>query len=359
MASFKKHTSKNGITTWRAQLFINGVRDSKCGFKSKSDAKLWAATREAQILSRANIPAVVTPEQIEIPSVVKITNKTLADVFDRYAREVSPTKSGARWEKIRLLSFSRLPIASMQLPELGPEHIARWRDDRLKEVSGSTVAREMTLLSHTLEIARREWRWISTNPCRDVRKPAEAPHRKQRISPEELQQLLTALKYTPGTTPINLTQEVAVTLLLALETAMRSGEVLGLTREHIHLKQSYVHLPHTKNGSSRNVPLSDKAKELLRLMLKLPERKDGKLFNLQPSTRDALFRRAKIKASLEHINFHDSRREATTRLAEVFSPLELSKITGHKRLDQLLTYYEKSATELAQKMNQQVIEGAV
>lgn len=56
MASIQKHKSKNGITTWRVQLFINGVRDSKGGFDSKSDAKIWAATREAQILSGETTP---------------------------------------------------------------------------------------------------------------------------------------------------------------------------------------------------------------------------------------------------------------------------------------------------------------
>lgn len=94
------------------------------------------------------------------------------------------------------------------------------------------------MIGHALHIAKTEWRWISTNPCREVRKPSEAPHRKQRISPDELQQLLSALKYTQGTAPTNMSQEVADTLLLALETAMRSGEVLNLAREHIHLDKS-------------------------------------------------------------------------------------------------------------------------
>jgi integrase len=139
---------------------------------------------------------------------------------------------------------------------------------------------------------------------------------------------------------------------------MRSGEIMALGREHTHLDRSYVHLPLTKNGSARNVPLSTSAKDLIQLLLQRPPTEDGRLFKLTSASRDALFRKAKAKAGLDHINFHDSRREATTRLSEIFSPLELSKITGHKRLDQLLTYYEKSATELAEKMNQ-TIKGEV
>ena len=45
-------------------------------------------------------------------------------------------------------------------------------------------------------------------------------------------------------------------VVLAIETAMRRGELLGLRWEHVQLDKSYVHLPMTKNGDSRDVPLS-------------------------------------------------------------------------------------------------------
>lgn len=340
MASFQKSKKRDGSIAWRAQLFVNGIRQSK-SFASKAEAKIWAAATEADILSNPN------------PSLSSHSSaRTVEDIFERYAREVSINKVGCRWEQIRLRKISKSPLAKVPLSDLGPQHIAQWRDERLKVVSSSTVRREMALISHALEIARREWAWLNTmNPSKDVRKPSDAPHRKQRINPTELQALLDALGYRIGTHPTNKTHEVGIALLLCLETACRSGEVLGLKRENIHLEHSYIHLLTTKNGSPRDVPLSPAAKNLIQLMLDLPNSGDGRLFNVQPATKDVLFRRAKVKAGLEHINFHDSRRESITRLAAIFSPLELAKVVGHKRLDQLLTYYEKPATELAEKLN--------
>lgn len=360
MASIQRIKTKGGSFSYRAQVSILGVRDS-ASFPSKAEARQWAAQRELEV--RAGVPAGQYLESSEAAAETATrqgrgtqqppegSQHTLKDVCQRYAREVSTTKLSERWEVIKLTKFCRHPVALLTLRELGPEHLAAWRDERLKQVSSSTVRREMTLVTHALEIARREWRWIVTNPGRDVRKPPDAKHRTQRISSDDVQALLDTLGYVRGTVPANKQQETAVALLIALETAMRSGEILSLTRQHVHLDHSFVHLPTTKNGSSRNVPLSSAAKELLRLMLELPPRREGRLFSVRPQSRDVLFRRAKVKAGLKHLNFHDSRRTATTRLSEVFSPLELSKVTGHKRLDMLLTYYEKSATELAQKLD--------
>ena len=50
---------------------------------------------------------------------------------------------------------------------------------------------------------------------------------------------------------------------LAIETAMRQGELLGLRWENIRMTDRVAHLPMTKNGSTRNVPLSTRAMAIL------------------------------------------------------------------------------------------------
>ena len=57
-------------------------------------------------------------------------------------------------------------------------------------------------------------------------------------------------------------------ILFAIETGMRRGEILSLTWENVHLEKRYVQLPDTKNGESRDVPLSPLAMELLRELLR-------------------------------------------------------------------------------------------
>ena len=51
---------------------------------------------------------------------------------------------------------------------------------------------------------------------------------------------------------------------LALETAMRQGELLRLRWEHVDFNRRTAHLPDTKNGDSRTVPLSTTAVAVLR-----------------------------------------------------------------------------------------------
>jgi integrase len=52
-------------------------------------------------------------------------------------------------------------------------------------------------------------------------------------------------------------------VMLALESAMRRGELLSLRWEHIDLAAQTALLPLTKNGASRTVPLSKKAVAIL------------------------------------------------------------------------------------------------
>lgn len=50
---------------------------------------------------------------------------------------------------------------------------------------------------------------------------------------------------------------------LALETAMRQGELLAMRWEFVNLKGRIVHLPQTKNGSKRDIPLTMLARDIL------------------------------------------------------------------------------------------------
>jgi integrase len=65
----------------------------------------------------------------------------------------------------------------------------------------------------------------------------------------------------------------------------------------------------------------------------------------------ANFRKMKMKVGLAHKHFHDSRHEAATRLSRVFTnTLELSAVTGHKRLDMLKRYYNPTGKEMRERL---------
>jgi integrase len=334
MASFRKTA-----TGWRAELFVKGARDSRC-FDTKAEAQAWALKRETELRS--------------IGSGQGSKTHTVGDVLTEYRDKVSPTKRGERWEKLRLDLIGRKKIegrefSTFKLADLRPTHIAAWRDARVREVSGASVSREMSLLSHALDVARREWGWIVHDPMKDVKRPESAPARDRLISQKEIESILLALGYQEGL-PVSLTsQRVAVAFLFAIETAMRSGEILGLTCHTVDLGRRVAHLPLTKNGAARNVPLSSRALELLRM---LPAVEDGEpLFNLNDRSRDALFRKARDRAKIKGLTFHDTRHEAITRLAKKLQPLDLARVTGHTNLSELLTYYNETAEDIARRLN--------
>ena len=121
-------------------------------------------------------------------------------------------------------------------------------------------------------------------------------------------------------------------MLFALETAMRKGEILEITRSNI--KDDFVHLPMTKNGDARNVPLSKEAKRLLAL---IPEDQE-QIVPVKEKSFRRTWHRVRDEVGLDEINFHDTRHEAITRMVrERKLPVEiLAKITGHKTIGILI-----------------------
>ena len=78
---------------------------------------------------------------------------------------------------------------------------------------------------------------------------------------------------------------------------------------------------------------------------------DTYVFKLRASQLDSLFRKAKGKALIDNLHFHDSRATAITRLAKKLDILDLAKIVGHKDLKMLMVYYREKAETLVSKLD--------
>lgn len=328
MATFRKR-GKN----IRVEVCVNGVRRSATR-PNKTAAQAWAARAETELREEAG---GVLPD------------RPFGDLLDRYAREVSVTKRGAAREQKMVALLARDPLASVSLRVLSAVDIADWRDRRLKQVSGATVDREMTILSHACSIARREWGWLKVNPVSDVRRPPPTPARKRRPTDEENERLLHALGYSPDEPPVTASARVGAAYLFAIETAMRSDEIC--TMEWHDVNERHVHIQRSKNGFARDVPLSAEARRIIDQLR--PVTADAStVFEVSASSRDALFRKAKDKALVEGLHFHDTRREALTRLARIFDVMELARISGHRDLRILQNvYYAPMVGDLADKLN--------
>jgi integrase len=336
VASYAKRT--NG---WRAQIAIQGIRESKV-FSTKAEAVAWSTTREAEIR---------TGKTTGIQH-----GRTVGDAFDRYEKDVSAGKPGHRFEALRLAAIgaweiSGKPFRDMKLVDATSEVLGKWRDHRIKtdKVTGSTVNRELNLLSHVFRTAAKEWKWIANSPTADVRRPEESQPRDRLYEDDEIQRICLALGFDlDGDERAETTsQRVAVAFLFAIETAMRAGEICGLVARDVVGRVAT--LEKTKNGTKRKVPLSKRALELLEL-LPLPE-EDGPLFGITTASLDALFRKAKTRAAIKDATFHDSRHLAITRLAKTFNVLDLARIVGHRDIKQLMVYYNETAESMAERMD--------
>ena len=223
-------------------------------------------------------------------------------------------------------------ICYRTLAILSPTDIAGYRDERLQVVAISTVLKELNVLGHAIDIARKEWGvHLPQNPCRMIRRAAPPrPHAIEDMELGEEQKLLDAAD--TGRNPY-----MRSLIILALETAMRQGELLTLSWDNVDLERRIAHLGMTKNGESRDVPLSKRAVETLR---RLADESTGDLvLPISKSSAGQAWEHLRTRAGSQNLHFHDLRHEAVTRLLERgFNVIETATISGHKELRMLQRY---------------------
>ena len=112
-----------------------------------------------------------------------------------------------------------------------------------------------------------------------------------------------------------------------------------------------AHLPTTKNGERRTVPLSLKAVVTL---TGIPRNIASKRVFWTWAAKDGVanvWRRTCLKADIHNLHFHDLRHEATSRFFERgLNMIEVSSITGHKTLQMLKRYTHLKAEDLALRL---------
>jgi integrase len=207
------------------------------------------------------------------------------------------------------------------------------------------VVRELNTVSHAIEIATREWGlWLPRNPVKLVRRPQVPRGRTRRL--QEGEELRLMLACDLGRTPL-----LKPLLVLALETAMRRGELLSLEWRHIDLNRCVAHLPLTKNGDSRDIPLSRRAVAILRVLIADERRDTVRVFPVTGNSVRLAFEHLRARAGMSDLHFHDLRHEAVTRLFEKgLNIAEVSAISGHKELRMLQRYTHLRAVDLVSRL---------
>lgn len=349
---------------WQVKVRRKGYPEQSKTFNKKGEADAWARSIESQI------------DKGILASRAEAEKTTLRDALLRYQRDITPRKRGAGPEKYRIRTLLAHPLALRSLAGIRAIDIANLRDERTRQgLAPSTVVKDLALISHLYETARKEWSIEIENPTRSVSKPQIDNARHRRLEQNEEEYLLAAVD-EPGDAVKTMARDrrnvwTPLVVRLAIATAMRLGEILALDWKYIDLDRRTAHLPKTKNGTHRDVPLSSAAVALLNRAAALqpvaPPR--GKVFATSVCAISQSFVRAVARARrsyladckrerrtekpgfLEDLRFHDLRHEATSRMAERLQMHELMRTTGHKDTRMLARYYHPRAEDLAKKLD--------
>ena len=128
---------------------------------------------------------------------------------------------------------------------------------------------------------------------------------------------------------------------VAIETAMRRGEILNIKPEHI--KGQTLLIPETKNSHPRTIPLTKRALYILE-NTQLP-------FPMSANAVRLAWDKLKKKGNIKDLHFHDLRHEAISCFFEKgLSIPEVALISGHKDVRMLFRYTHLKAEDILRKL---------
>lgn len=209
----------------------------------------------------------------------------MSELFERYLdeharRHKKPASAEGDAQQIRdhlMPSLGKLKVA-----ELTRAHIERLHQGMAETPYAAN--RVLALLSKALNLAELwGWREDGANPCRHVRKFAEAK-RKRFLSPAELGALGAVLAQAEaegairlpardglrdGPKTVVISPSVIAAIRLLAFTGARCGEILSLRWDWVDLDAGRLNLPDSKTGA-KSIPLGDAAVEILRALPRTP-----------------------------------------------------------------------------------------
>lgn len=339
---------KRGEYQWQALI---EKKNRATGLVHK-EAKTFQTKDEAEIWSR-EIEAALARGKYDDSR--QSAGTPLRDLITRYRDEITPRKKGAAQETVRLNTWLKHELTDRMLTLIQPSDFAGYiADRRAAGRAEQTIKSDIIAISNVFKVAAADWGYNVDNPIKRISKPGGSRKRDQRILPE--QWTLIAEQFAKCRNPF-----YQVISELAIETAMRRGELFAMTWADINLAARHLVVRAGKNttgngGKSRIVPLSFRAIELLQSMPRQIKDTDP-VFKVTPHIETSkvvlsvLFSKCCKDAGFPDIHFHDTRHEACSRMAPHFQMHELMKITGHETASQLLRYYNPTAAELTAKLD--------
>jgi len=317
MAYIRKRLGK-----WQCVIRVKGKPSTTKTFLIKKDAKLWGKKTELHFFREDN-------------DIQKSDYPLFKECLERYRDEVVIRKR-SRIMETKLISYLlKESFVNYKLNFVDSRVVALYRDRALKTLKSSSVRRRLAIVSHMYTIAKKEWGYKIENPVLNIRKPKSPEPRNRRFTNDELTKLIKGNRASP---------KLRLIIQIALETAMRQGEILRVKPEDINGNTLFIPIAKTK---PRTIPLTLKAMSLLN-NAELP-------FNITGNALSKQFKKLCDHYGIEDAHFHDLRRQSLTNfmLERNLSVAETMMIAGHSDPKMLLkTYNNLRVEDVAKKLIQ-------
>jgi integrase len=245
MPTIDKRIGRNGKISWQVRVRRTGAGSQTRSFAKKSDAEAWARSIETRIDSGESLPAA------------EARKRTLGDAIDEYLKvyEKSARKKNEREQK-RILERWRTEVGDRALSSITPGVLAEIRNtmstraNRYGEtISGSTVNRNLAVLSAVFKVAVKELGWVAKNPVVNVGRFAEGKGRERFLTDAECDRLFERCAESSCAALLPIVK-------LALATGARKGDIFSVQWSNVDLDRRTARFVDTKNGDQRTVPLA-------------------------------------------------------------------------------------------------------
>lgn len=326
---------------WRAQVRRKGFPTETRSFDVKSQAAAWAAKIEADMVALKHQDTRI------------IANMTMADLIDRYSREVGGVKAFGK-NKASVLAMMKAELGRHTIPGLTVDVLMEYvRARRAGGAGGVTIAIDLSYLCSLFKTAQNLFRLpVNLSVVSAVRAnmqylglSSKSKERDRRPTADEISRICEHFEAKKR-------QRVPMidVINFAIETAMRAGEIIRLKWSDLNDGDRTIIIrdrkhPQLKEGNDQEVPLLGAAYEIAKRQPRIDD--EPRIFPITEGTISTLFPRACATLKIEDLHFHDLRHEGITRLFEQGYTMEqVMLVSGHRDPKMLMRYVQLRAKDL-------------
>lgn len=343
VASIQKRGS-----TYRARVIRRGYPTQSKTFSTRLEAVKWARNTETKIdeghfesnnmrskriLDESMPFSDAATQYIKTHSIHKKNHRSESGIFKLLIK---------RWQDKTISQVDKTEVLALrnELVSLGR--------------SGDTINHYFNAISKLYQMLSDELSITTPNPIKSIKRMPPGKGRTLRLNGDNEGIFIDCCKEVNHKYLVHIVE-------LAIETGMRKGELMNIQWADVDIDYRRIYVHKTKNGESRQVPLTLKAIEVIN-KLKENDQQSEYIFQCSTPSLRKSFQKAKQKAQtkwvgtgknlFEDLRFHDLRHEALSRLSDAgLNVLELAHISGHRTIAVLSRYTHPSHQAIFTKLD--------